>query len=172
MAHSQAMIDKMVDRLIVNEGGYVKHIYDKGGATTYGITEAVARANGYNGSMENLSKQTAIDIYKKRYWTNACQSINSPAVAFLIFDMNTNHGIENASKILQRALNTLGAGLVVDGIAGRKTIKASNDADENRLILALTAERLKFYINIKTFNTFGKGWIRRVANNISFIDGI
>ena len=172
MAHSQEMIDKMIDRVIDNEGGYVNHPDDKGKETKYGITEAVARANGYKGSMKNLPKSKAFDIYKTRYWTNACQSINSQAASFLMLDMNANHGTKNASKILQRALNTLCSGLVVDGIAGAKTINAANNADEHSLILALTAERLRFFANIAKFTTFGKGWVRRVANNISFIDAL
>lgn len=94
----------------------------------------------------------------------------------MVLDMNINHGIKNSNKILQKALNSLGARLVVDGIAGSKTIKATNDfggsklLGGDRLLLALTAERLKFYTNIDTFNTFGKGWVRRVADNLKFID--
>lgn len=168
MAHDK--IDLMLERLLKNEGGYVNNPKDKGGETKYGITAAVARANGYKGSMKNLPKQTAIDIYKKQYWTDACNRINSEKIAFIVLDMNANHGIKNSSKILQRALNSLGAGLVVDGIAGEKTIRTVNVISGSRLSLALTAERLKFYTKIDAFNTFGKGWVRRVADNLKFID--
>ena len=168
MAHYK--IDMMLEQVLKSEGGYVNNPKDKGGETKYGITVAVARANGYKGSMKNLPKQTAIDIYKSQYWTDACNKINSEKIAFLVFDMNANHGIKNSSKILQRALNSLGAGLVVDGIVGEKTIRTVNVIGGSRLSLALTAERLKFYTSISTFNTFGKGWTRRVADNLKFID--
>ena len=39
-------IDELIDALIEREGGYVNHPSDRGGATKYGITEAVARAPG------------------------------------------------------------------------------------------------------------------------------
>lgn len=63
MAHDK--IDLMVEKVLKSEGGYVNNPKDKGGETKYGITVAVARANGYKGNMRNLPKQTAIDIYKK-----------------------------------------------------------------------------------------------------------
>lgn len=175
MAHDK--IDLMLEQVLKSEGGYVNNPKDKGGETKYGITAAVARANGYKGSMKSLPKQTAVDIYKRQYWTDACNKINSDKVAFIVLDMNINHGIKNSNKILQKALNSLGARLVVDGIAGSKTIKATNDCGSkllggNRLLLALTAERLNFYTSISTFNTFGKGWIRRVADNLKFIDDL
>ena len=39
-------IEQYLDELIKREGGYVNNPADRGGATKYGITEAVARANG------------------------------------------------------------------------------------------------------------------------------
>ena len=42
------------ERLIGHEGGFVDHPSDPGGATRYGITERVARANGYTGSMREF----------------------------------------------------------------------------------------------------------------------
>ena len=39
-------LDNLVDGVIDREGGYVDNPADKGGATCFGITEAVARANG------------------------------------------------------------------------------------------------------------------------------
>ena len=39
-------VDALVDGLIEREGGYVANPADKGGPTCFGITEAVARANG------------------------------------------------------------------------------------------------------------------------------
>jgi hypothetical protein len=43
----------LIDALIEREGGYVNNPADKGGATNFGITEAVARANGYAGPMRD-----------------------------------------------------------------------------------------------------------------------
>ena len=46
----------ILDGLYVREGGYVNHKNDRGGATRYGITEAVARQWGYKGDMRVFPK--------------------------------------------------------------------------------------------------------------------
>jgi hypothetical protein len=52
-------VDTLIDEVISREGGYVDHPADRGGPTMFGITEAVARANGYDGPMRNLPRATA-----------------------------------------------------------------------------------------------------------------
>ena len=47
-------IDQYLEDLIKREGGYVNNPADRGGATKYGITEAVARTNGFKGNMKDL----------------------------------------------------------------------------------------------------------------------
>jgi lysozyme family protein len=61
-------VDAMIDALIDREGGYANHPADKGGPTYFGITEAVARAHGYAGSMRNLPREEAAAIYRRLYW--------------------------------------------------------------------------------------------------------
>ena len=63
-------IETYLNELIEREGGYVNDPADRGGATKYGITEAVARAHGYKGHMRDLPKDLAKTIYRKTYWTN------------------------------------------------------------------------------------------------------
>ena len=52
-------IDDLIDSLIDREGGYSNHPADRGGPTNYGITEAVARAQGYRGHMRDLPRDEA-----------------------------------------------------------------------------------------------------------------
>ena len=52
-------IEKYLDELIKREGGYVNNPADRGGATKYGITQAVARENGWNGNMKDLPLEFA-----------------------------------------------------------------------------------------------------------------
>ena len=55
-------IEQFLNELIRREGGYVNNPADRGGATKYGITEAVARQNGYKGHMKDLPESLARDI--------------------------------------------------------------------------------------------------------------
>ena len=50
------------------EGDYSDDARDPGGRTRYGITEAVAREQGYQGDMQDLPKSLAESIYKTHYW--------------------------------------------------------------------------------------------------------
>src|SRR5438105_3396097 len=61
-------IRTLIDQLIDREGGYVDHPADRGGATRWGITAAVARANGYQGAIRDLPQAVAADIYERVYW--------------------------------------------------------------------------------------------------------
>ena len=89
-------IEQFLNELIQREGGYVNDPTDRGGATKYGITEAVARANGYKGHMKDLPLDTAKAIYKKQYWTSPrfdqVNIINSK-VAEELLDTGVNCGV-------------------------------------------------------------------------------
>ena len=126
-------IEQFLNELIRREGGYVNNPADRGGATKYGITEAVARQNGYKGHMKDLPESLARDIYCKQYWTvprfNQVNAL-SPLVAEELLDTGVNCGVNFAKPLLQRVLNLLnnqGAiypDLAADGIYGDKTIAA------------------------------------------------
>lgn len=153
--------DKAFDLLIGNEGGYVNNHKDPGGETNWGITKTVAVANGYAGDMRIMPKETAKQIYKKMYWDKLkCEQLPF-FVAFQLFDAGVNHGNSQAVKFLQRALL-----IVDDGVIGAKTIAATNSLDDLQIVLLFNVERINFYTNLKTFSTFGNGWMRRIASNL------
>src|SRR3546814_16009430 len=60
--------DALIDAVIDREGRYVNHPADRGGATCWGITEAVARAEGYAGAMRDLPRADAASLYRRLYW--------------------------------------------------------------------------------------------------------
>ena len=64
LKETEMNIEKYLDELIKREGGYVNNPADRGGATKYGITEAVARTNGFKGNMRDLPLDVAKAIYK------------------------------------------------------------------------------------------------------------
>ncbi|HSV14226.1 MAG TPA: glycosyl hydrolase 108 family protein [Tepidisphaeraceae bacterium] len=101
------------DRVVMIEGGYVNSPTDSGGATKFGITEAVALAHGYVGAMKDLPLETAKDIYRVEYWNqlnlDPVSQLSQP-LAHELFDTGVNCGIGTASRFLKRALNALNRG--------------------------------------------------------------
>lgn len=151
------------DRLIGHEGGYVNHPDDPGGETNWGVTKRTALAEGYTGAMKAMTREQARSIYHKAFWLRyQCDKLPE-AIAFQLFDAAVNHGFGNASRMLQRAVN-----VADDGIIGNVTITKVKQLDVNDVLMRFNAERLKFYTKLQTFNTFGRGWVNRVAENLNY----
>lgn len=123
-------VDQMIADLIEREGTYVDHPADKGGPTSYGITQAVARQHGYAGQMRDLTRGMAEAIYRKQYFiAPGFESVHlvSVAVAEELFDTAVNMGVSVPGPWLQRLLNALNdrsPELKVDGKIGPATILA------------------------------------------------
>jgi lysozyme family protein len=126
-------VDTMIDAVIDREGGYVDHPADRGGATRWGITQAVARAQGYAGDMRALPRDKAVAIYRQLYWAAPALdkvAARAPAVAAALFDGGVNMGPAVAIGFLQRALNALNRGasdypdMPLDGRVGAATLAA------------------------------------------------
>jgi lysozyme family protein len=126
-------VDQLIDALIGREGGYVNNPADKGGATNFGITEAVARANGYAGDMRAMPRAIAAEIYKRLYWLRPRFdeiAKRSARVAADMFDTGVNMGPSVAITFLQRVLTALNRNardypdMVPDGRVGPSTLSA------------------------------------------------
>ncbi|MDE2339866.1 MAG: hypothetical protein KGL21_02200, partial [Alphaproteobacteria bacterium] len=106
-------IDAIIDATLSKEGGYVNNAADRGGATNFGITEAVARAQGFTGDMRALPREEAVDIYQRLYWLrpkfDQIGAIDMKLGARL-FDIAVNMGPGTAIGFLKRALNVLNRG--------------------------------------------------------------
>lgn len=106
-------IDALIDEVIAREGDYSNHPADHGGATRWGVTEAVARAHGYAGDMRAFPRDEAVLIYKRIYWLrpgfDRVAGI-APGIAAELFDTGVNMGPAVAVGFLQRALNALNRG--------------------------------------------------------------
>ncbi|KQN82946.1 hypothetical protein ASE90_09295 [Sphingomonas sp. Leaf67] len=123
------LIEDVIDR----EGGYVDHPADRGGPTRFGITQAVARAEGYTGPIRELPRAAAATVYRRRYWQAPAfdrVASRAPALAAELFDTGVNMGPAVAATFLQRVLNALNreqrdwADIAVDGTIGAKTLHA------------------------------------------------
>ncbi|MDO7834415.1 glycosyl hydrolase 108 family protein [Sphingobium sp. HBC34] len=103
-------IHDLIDNVIAREGGYSNHPADRGGPTNMGITQAVARANGYAGAMQALPRSLAETIYRRLYWEQpgyAFVAEINETIAAELFDTAVNMGVGTATGFLQRALNAL-----------------------------------------------------------------
>jgi len=155
-------LDEMIDDLIAREGDYVNNPADRGGPTRWGITQAVARAQGYGGDMRLLSREEAASIYRRLYWLRPGYDLvaaRAREVAAELFDTAVNMGPDTAGGFFQRALNALNrdgrdyADIAVDRRIGPKTLaaldgflKARGPAGEAVLLKALNALQGERYI--------------------------
>lgn len=180
---ADALIDQLVDGLIEREGGYVNHPADKGGPTCFGITEAVARAQGYRGPMRGLPREEAATIYRRLYWLRPRfdeVAKRSSRLAAELFDTGANMGPSVAATFLQRALTALNRNssdypdLVPDGRIGERTLSAIDTflklrgpSGETVLLRALEALQGERYLRLAerrpANEAFLYGWL---ANRI------
>lgn len=172
--------ESTIDGIIAREKGYVDHPNDKGGPTNYGITQAVARANGFTGPMTELPLSLARMIYRNRYIVTPSfdkVGIYSLKIAAELIDTGVNMGPQIASTFLQRWLNAFNdrgshyADLFPDGRIGDVTIGAlraflrwrSNEG-EAVMVAALNSVQGARYLEIAehdpTQRAFTYGWIR------------
>lgn len=136
-------VTAMIEATIGKEGGYSNNPKDRGGATMWGITEAVARANGYSGDMRNLPRTRAVEIYKNEYYTKpgfGRVEQRSHALAEELFDTGVNMGTKVPGEFLQRLLNVfnreakLWPDIKVDGDIGDRTLAALDMFLKNRKV--------------------------------------
>ena len=126
-------IDILIDALIDREGDFSDHPADRGGATRWGVTEAVARADGYAGAMRDFPRSAAVALYRRTYWVRPAYdrvAERAPSIAAELFDTGVNMGPAVATTFLQRALNALNCGasdypdVILDGRIGAQTLAA------------------------------------------------
>lgn len=169
----------LVDRVVAREGGYVDHPADRGGPTCWGITQGVARADGYAGDMRVLPRGRAAAIYTARYWTApGLDRIAplAPTVAAELFDAGVNMGTGTAIAFCQRALNALNRGghdypdVPLDRKIGVGTtaalaafLKHRGPAGEGVLVKAMQALRGAAYVELAEHRpadeAFLYGWL-------------
>jgi lysozyme family protein len=173
-------VDELIDAVIEREAGYVRHPADKGGPTSFGITEAVARAHGFAGPMRQLPREEAARIYTRLFWLRPRFdeiARRSPRVAAELFDTGANMGPAVSATFLQRALTALNRNgsdypdLVPDGRIGDRTLaafdaflelrgKSSGEAVLLRALEALQGERYLRLAERRPANeTFLYGWL-------------
>ena len=157
----QANYDKCLETILHHEGGYVNHPKDPGGETNLGVTKKVYQEHGGTKDMKDLLVEDVAPIYKKGYWDKMkCDDIPS-GLDLCLFDFGVNAGPGRAAKFLQQMIGT-----TVDGGIGPNTLakleEYIRENGEHEAVNKYQEMRQKYYENLSTFATFGKGWTRRV----------
>lgn len=149
--------DEAFDRLLGHEGKYSNNPADPGGETNWGISK-----RAYPGlDIKSLTRAQAACIYYKDFWEPLAAV--SPAITFQLFDFAVNSGISTALRKLQ-----LVAGVADDGHWGPISKAALAKLDVCDVLLLLNAERLEYMTKLSTWPEFGKGWARRIADNLRY----
>ena len=144
-------------QLISSEGGYVNDPKDPGGETKFGISKRAYP----DLDIANLTLEQAKAVYERDYWKRARCDELPPNIAYLVFDCAVNSGIGQSIRFLQRALGTAD-----DGVIGPLTIAAVQRVDAESLAARFLGQRLDFMTKLSTWDVYGKGWARRIAEQL------
>jgi len=136
----------LLPRVLKHEGGYIDHPLDPGGATNLGVT--IRTLSDWLGrpatkaEVRALTVEKVAPIYRKRYWNAVNGDRLAAGVDYATFDAAVNSGPARAKKWLIRAVGS----------------------DDHAVTVRRYCEiRRSFLRGLKTFQAFGKGWMRRVA---------
>jgi len=148
--------------VLLHEGGFVNHPKDPGGMTNLGVTkkvweEWVGRTVDEK-TMRALTPEAVAPMYRKKYWDAVKGDEMPDGLDYLMFDFAVNAGPGRAIKTMQKTI-----GATPDGVIGPKTMAALKAANQGELVAKFSAEKEAFYRSLPTFATFGKGWMRRLA---------
>lgn len=168
------IFEHLFNYILSVEGGYTNDKNDKGGKTTWGITEERARECGYTGNMENLTQSKAKEIYLDKYYNKPkiCD-ISADRIKLSIFDWYVNSGIWAIIKA-QQVLNDLGFDLDTDGKIGNQTLKALATVNTDVFLKEYADKQRTFYRRIvehrPSQDKFLQGWLNRVDRKENYIN--
>lgn len=158
-----AYFNPAVEFVLKNEGGFVDNVSDPGGATNFGVSlrllrslsvEVLRRIGVFRmgealtvNDIENLTSPQAELVYKFAFWDQApFDKIQDQDICNYLFDCAVLHGINQAVKLIQRALwsvyrNINYQSIIDDGLLGDGTIGLINATTTRSIFMALMAER-------------------------------
>lgn len=150
--------------ILKHEGGYVNHKLDPGGRTNLGVTQRVWEAwtgrKATEQEMRSLTVDKVAPLYRQKYWEAVKGRDLAPGLDLHVFDFAVNAGPARAIRYLQMMI-----GSHPDGKFGPATMRAlSNYIDQYGTAKAIKRYgelREQYYRQLRTFPTFGRGWLRR-----------
>ena len=154
--------EEAIKHVLSSEGGYTTDPNDVGNwsdgqlkGTKFGIS---ARAYP-NIDIKNLTREEAIEIYRRDYWNKYDISSLPVKIRLHFFDVCVNSGYTRAVKLLQQVLK-----VSVDGVLGKQTKSKLDQVTVEKYAQARSDFYVSLAINKTTNLTFLKGWLRRVIS--------
>jgi lysozyme family protein len=148
---AESNFPRCLARILRYEGKFTRNPKDPGNWTGGRVGKGVLKgtnfgiaANSYpNIDIAHLTVETAGEIYRRDYWNKVNGDLLPVGVDLAVFDPAVNAGVSRARKWYSAAK---GAG------------------SDKAVVQAICANRRAFYRGLRTFATFGKGWLSRVAD--------
>ena len=142
----ESSFESAIPIILKHEGGYCWVEGDAGGETNFGIS----KRSYPSVDIKNLTSADASVIYKRDWWDRyGYGRIGAQVIATKTLDMAVNMGAEPAHKIVQQAVNAIGAPPIdCDGDLGPQTLAAVNAAATATLLPAIQGLQANHYRNI------------------------
>jgi lysozyme family protein len=152
-----------LELVLAHEGYFGNDPRDAGGMTNLGVTkrawQAWVKRPVDEAEMRSLTPESVAPFYKEMYW-DTCKCDELPiGIDYAVFDFAVNAGTHQASKLLQEALS-----VDADGVIGQQTLTAVGNYGVVELTELFSEKKELFYRSLRTFATFGKGWLNRVVD--------
>ena len=171
-----ANFDIAVAYVLDNEKGYVDRPDDRGGPTKFGITMKTLadyrKTPVTIGDIQDLTMTEAKDVYKAKYWLNlGFDLITNAFIATALMDVAVLYGPQTSVKIAQKAVNSLGCNVTVDGFLGQNSAAAINTVQPSAFIKSfhgLIIDRIDAIVrNDPSESSNEQGWENRADRLLS-----
>lgn len=179
------------------EGGLSDDAADSGGLTKFGVDLAMMQdiASTQAGrdtldrmgvilpvtrsTIKNLTETQAASIYRWQAWEALKLDQIPLRPAVVLYDAAVNSGPKQSVKFAQRGYNACvayGQPLDTDGIMGPATRQAMQQADTDKILMAMLDQREKFFNDLvaakPSQEVFLRGWLNRVTDLRRFVRGL
>lgn len=161
----------MMERILAHEGGYTNNPLDRGNWTSGKVGRGKLKGTKFGVSamsyphldILNLTRSDACEVYFEDFYCHFEGLVIGPTARYQLLDYAVNSGVGRATKALQKAVS-----VQPDGVVGPKTRAAALRVGNNYIVMAVLADRLEFMISLSVWKTFGRGWAKRIAQNLRY----
>lgn len=163
----KANFEACLTEVLKHEGGFVNHPKDPGGMTNLGVTKTTYEdwiGHAVNEKiMRSLTVSHVRALYRAKYWEMVKCDDLPQGLDMCVFDFAVNAGPNRAARYLQKMV-----GAEPDGVIGPKTLSLVmqyvRGHGRDYAVMHYQDMRRDYYKLLKTFTTFGKGWLNRVRD--------